>query len=583
MPATASAQPETPLPKGQLAVILLTRFSEPVSFTVLFPFVYFMVRDFDVAETPEQIGYFVGIVASSFSIAQMFTGMFWGFLSDRIGRRPVILVGILGTALCSALFGFSKSLGWAVMSRALWGAINGNASVSKTIMGEITDETNQARGFSILPLGWNLGSILGPILGGMLASPVENYPFLFGNSELLRTYPYLLPCLVCSCISLFTFIIALIFLEETLPSIAQKKQSSAATLAIDARPSETTLRTETTPLNAVLPDSSATLARNSYLTLRGSSSSLHSSSLACSVSDGDDEICSDCSSVAQLETQQFTWWQSLRDAFNHHAVGCAVGYAFLSLVTIMLDELYPVWAATAPRLGGFGYSTRSIGLTLTSSSIVVVYLQLVVYPRWQHKWGPLGCFRRGLMLISIASFILPFLNIMVRVWGDSLAVSPIPTSFGGTITFALSPWTQAPNAPPPFTGTAAWVSWGIVVATLLLRFCGGVMSFTSSNILIVNSVASHSSLGTVNGFNQTLGALARAIGPLLAGSIWSWSLTQHLPFPLDFHLVFNFIALISFSTCIYTLTWDPRVDRRMCEFGLSIKARHPRADESCSV
>ncbi|KAJ1978551.1 hypothetical protein H4R35_001860 [Dimargaris xerosporica] len=582
MPATASARPETPLPKGQLAVILLTRFSEPVSFTVLFPFVYFMVRDFGVAETPEQIGYYVGIVASSFSIAQMFTGMFWGFLSDRIGRRPVILVGILGTALCSALFGFSKSLGWAVMARALWGAINGNASVAKTIMGEITDETNQARGFSILPLGWNLGSILGPILGGLLAAPVENYPFLFGNSELLCTYPYLLPCLVCSSISIFTFIIALVFLEETLPSIAQKKQSSAATPVIDPRPSETTLRTETTALMADLPDSPDTLMRGSYLTLHGSSSSLRASSLACSMTD-EDESSSECSSVARLERQQPPWWQSLRDAFNRHSIGCATGYAFLSLVTVMLDEIYPVWAATAPQLGGLGFTTRLIGLALTSSSIVLVYLQLVVYPRWQRKWGPLGCFRRGMLLISVASFTLPFLNMAARPWADSLAIPSLPTSFGGTITFALSPWTHVSSASPPLAGTTPWVSWGIVVATLLVRFCGGVMSFTSSNILIINSVASHSSLGTVNGFNQTLGALARAIGPLLAGSIWSWSLTQHLPFPLDFHLIFNLIALISFSTCIYTLTWDPCVDHRMCEFGPSAKALGPQADESCSV
>ncbi|RKP34180.1 major facilitator superfamily domain-containing protein, partial [Dimargaris cristalligena] len=147
----------TPLPWRQITVLMLFRISEPISFTVLFPFVYFMVRDFHITEDPKEIGFYVGIVASVFSIAQLITGMLWGFLSDRLGRRPIMLFGVLGTIVCSFLFGLSKSLLWAVMVRLLWGSLNGNAGTAKTIMAEITDETNQARGFSLLPLCWNLG------------------------------------------------------------------------------------------------------------------------------------------------------------------------------------------------------------------------------------------------------------------------------------------------------------------------------------------------------------------------------------------------------------------------------------------
>ncbi|KAJ1971022.1 hypothetical protein H4R33_007215, partial [Dimargaris cristalligena] len=84
---------------------MLFRISEPISFTVLFPFVYFMVRDFHITDDPKEISFYVGIVVSVFSIAQLTTGMLWGFLSDRLGRRPILLIGVLGTIVCSILFG----------------------------------------------------------------------------------------------------------------------------------------------------------------------------------------------------------------------------------------------------------------------------------------------------------------------------------------------------------------------------------------------------------------------------------------------------------------------------------------------
>ncbi|KAJ1884271.1 hypothetical protein LPJ81_007121, partial [Coemansia sp. IMI 209127] len=143
------------------------------------------------------------------------TVMYWGILSDRIGRRPVVLIGLLGDLLTFALFGISKSFGWAVVVRCLNGFFTGSAVVIKPIAAEISDDTNRARVMAMLPFAWHLGSMLGGAIGGLLVDPVKNYPWLFGNSVLFREYPYLLPCLFGSAISLFGLIVGFFYLEET--------------------------------------------------------------------------------------------------------------------------------------------------------------------------------------------------------------------------------------------------------------------------------------------------------------------------------------------------------------------------------
>lgn len=81
-----------------------------------------MVRDFDIAEE-EDIGYYIGFITASFALSQLLTGIHWGILSDRIGRRPVILSGMVGTIISIVLFGLSKSYLWALLARSLCGLL----------------------------------------------------------------------------------------------------------------------------------------------------------------------------------------------------------------------------------------------------------------------------------------------------------------------------------------------------------------------------------------------------------------------------------------------------------------------------
>jgi MFS family permease len=82
----------------------------------------------------------------------------WGRLSDRIGRKPVLISGMFGLSLSMACFGLSRSFIGIIISRALAGALNGNIGVIKSAIGEIVDTPNLARAFSYIPLTWAIGS-----------------------------------------------------------------------------------------------------------------------------------------------------------------------------------------------------------------------------------------------------------------------------------------------------------------------------------------------------------------------------------------------------------------------------------------
>ncbi|KAG8847042.1 hypothetical protein FRB96_001692 [Tulasnella sp. 330] len=178
----------TPLPKKQLAIICFCRLAEPIAFTQIFPYINTMVEELRAAGNPADVGFYSGLVDSLFSVAQLMTIFQWGRLSDRIGRRPVIISGLTGVALASLCFGLSTSF-WQVLAfRAMAGGLTGNVAVIQSMIGEITDETNQAQAFPLGGVMWNVGCIVGPFLGGYLSHPSERYPAVFGQSEFLKRH-----------------------------------------------------------------------------------------------------------------------------------------------------------------------------------------------------------------------------------------------------------------------------------------------------------------------------------------------------------------------------------------------------------
>jgi len=96
-----------------------------------------------------------------------FVGLPWGRLSDSWGRKPIVLCGLLGTVAATLVFGFSKSYIQALLARTSAGLLNGNVGVIRTMVAEmVVERAHQAKAFSVMPVVWSAGSILGPVLGG---------------------------------------------------------------------------------------------------------------------------------------------------------------------------------------------------------------------------------------------------------------------------------------------------------------------------------------------------------------------------------------------------------------------------------
>ena len=92
-----------------------------------------MVRDFHIGDK-HNASFYAGILISSFSLSEALTGMLWGSLSDRVGRKPVLLLGCLGTMLSLLVVGFSTNFAMALVGRALGGFLNGNIGVIQTMV-----------------------------------------------------------------------------------------------------------------------------------------------------------------------------------------------------------------------------------------------------------------------------------------------------------------------------------------------------------------------------------------------------------------------------------------------------------------
>lgn len=246
--------------KTQLVVITLTRLSEPLVQTSLQAYMFYQLKWFDPDLSDSVISSQAGVLHASFTAAQLLTAMMWGRVADssRFGRKKVILIGLTGTMISCLGFGFSKTFWQALFFRCLGGVTNGNVGVLRTMISEIVREkkyrrsmisqfptlgkkdeapeccspnrdtprlclfaklslnstVTESRAFLLLPMTFNIGVIIGPILGGVLADPAASYPDLFGKTRFFISFPYAMPNLVSAFFLLSASLTAWMCLEE---------------------------------------------------------------------------------------------------------------------------------------------------------------------------------------------------------------------------------------------------------------------------------------------------------------------------------------------------------------------------------
>ncbi|XP_076901272.1 protein ZINC INDUCED FACILITATOR-LIKE 1-like isoform X3 [Bidens hawaiensis] len=220
-------QLQTGLPIKQVFCIWIMALSVTLPISCLYPFLYFMIRDFNIAEKEEDISYYAGYVGSAYMIGRALTAVLWGVVADRYGRKPVILLGTSSVVIFNTLFGFSGNYWMAIITRFFLGFLNGLLGTLKAYACELFREEHQALALSSISTSWGIGLIIGPALGGFLAQPAEKFPSLVSSDSLFGRFQYALPCLCISTFALFVTIIV-IWLPETLHFHKQSELESAS-------------------------------------------------------------------------------------------------------------------------------------------------------------------------------------------------------------------------------------------------------------------------------------------------------------------------------------------------------------------
>jgi MFS family permease len=189
-----------------LGTLFLTVFLDLLGFGLVIPFLPGLARQFGAND------FVATLPGSAYSFMQFLFIPIWGQLSDRVGRRPVLLWSIAASAMGMALLGFSGSLVLLFAARLWSGMATANIAVAQAYIADVTPPEGRARGMGIIGIAFGLGFILGPAVGGALSQ----FP--------VRGHTGTLPALVASALSVVNLLLALRTLPESLPPEARGKK-----------------------------------------------------------------------------------------------------------------------------------------------------------------------------------------------------------------------------------------------------------------------------------------------------------------------------------------------------------------------
>ncbi len=160
-------------PRTKLGIIFLTVFIDMIGFAIIIPVLPLYAERFGASSV--QIGCLVGV----YSLIQFVCSPYLGRLSDRVGRRPVLLVSILGTAVGFAVMGLANALWMLFLARAIDGFSGGNISTAQAYIADVTSPENRSRAMGMIGAAFGLGFILGPAIGGWASKSSLAAPFYF--------------------------------------------------------------------------------------------------------------------------------------------------------------------------------------------------------------------------------------------------------------------------------------------------------------------------------------------------------------------------------------------------------------------
>ncbi|KAK7394038.1 hypothetical protein QQX98_013180 [Neonectria punicea] len=468
--ASEADRDETPLPVRQLLLLAFLSLAEQTALNSIAPYLPEMVASMPGIPVNES-GLYVGTLASAFALAQLSTNFLWGYASDGIGRKPVLLMGTFSLMCCFCVFGLCKQYWQVVVVHVAMGLLNGNAACVPTVLGEVTDRSNQSRAFTYLPVIYSLGGITGPALGGLLVGKAG------------PAHPFLAPNILAAALLACSLVVVGIWFEETLDE----------TEAGFVRPAWVSKIASLLPQRKPEP-------RNSWISRwpRGQSHAEPLLSSGESTEDDDEGSSGDGHPDRDQHTKDDPDAGSAKSAWRHLSSTTYLllfTYLVFQLSNISFNSLYPVFADTPPPAGR-DLDPSKIGISLSLAGVGVIIFQAFLFQPLKARAGNLGTYQLALLGIGLTTIVLP--------------------------------WVGFKDDKPLF-GLGSGETWlyielGVVLIVKNICAVGGLSSVM---LLITNSAPSNANLGALNGIAQTLSALGRSIGPFVSGALFTLSTKLH--------------------------------------------------------
>lgn len=187
--------PQSKASRSAIAVIFTTVFLDLIGFGMIIPLVGIYGRHYG-ADTIE-----LAILGSIYSIMQFFFSPVWGRLSDRVGRRPILLMSLAGSVVSYYIFAFAQSFAVLLISRALAGVFAANISTAQAYIADVTESKDRAKGMGLIGAAFGIGFTLGPPIGGIAGSRIGLWA----------------PGVIAGSLCLLNLILAYFRLKESLP------------------------------------------------------------------------------------------------------------------------------------------------------------------------------------------------------------------------------------------------------------------------------------------------------------------------------------------------------------------------------
>ncbi len=206
--------------KPALATVFLVVMIDLLGFGIVLPLLPFYAQEFAASAV------MIGLLYSVYSFMQLIFSPIWGSLSDRIGRRPIMLLSTFGAVLAYIIFGLAESLGVLFFSRIVAGVMGGNISTAQAYIADVTDAENRARGMGLIGAAFGIGFVVGPASATLLIHP-SFHDFVAGIgfvefAEWMRANKFALPGFFAALLSFCSFLMVLFKLPETVDTSKER-------------------------------------------------------------------------------------------------------------------------------------------------------------------------------------------------------------------------------------------------------------------------------------------------------------------------------------------------------------------------